>query len=70
MVIPSIMALALVLVRAIVALMRPPATERAEYDVGQIAHSIEEYGFNDPIGIWGKDNIYEIAAEYGVGVEK
>lgn len=28
-----------------------------DYDVSQIAHSIEEYGFNDPIGIWGKDNI-------------
>lgn len=33
------------------------ARKHAEYDVGQIAHSIEEYGFNDPIGIWGKDNI-------------
>ena len=28
-----------------------------DYDVSQIAHSIEQYGFNDPIGIWGKDNI-------------
>lgn len=28
-----------------------------DYDVSQIAKSIEEYGFNDPIGIWGKDNI-------------
>lgn len=46
------------------------ARKHAEYDVGQIAESIERYGFNDPIGIWGKDNIYEIAAEYGVGVEK
>ena len=33
------------------------ARKHAEYDVGQIAHSIEQYGFNDPIGIWGKDNI-------------
>ena len=33
------------------------ARKHEEYDVGQIAHSIEEYGFNDPIGIWGKDNI-------------
>lgn len=31
--------------------------KHAEYDVGQIAESIERYGFNDPIGIWGKDNI-------------
>lgn len=28
-----------------------------DYDVSQIAASIEQYGFNDPIGIWGKDNI-------------
>ena len=28
-----------------------------DYDVSQIAASIERYGFNDPIGIWGKDNI-------------
>ena len=28
-----------------------------DYDVSQIAKSIERYGFNDPIGIWGKDNI-------------
>ena len=33
------------------------ARKHAEYDVGQIAESIERYGFNDPIGIWGKDNI-------------
>ena len=33
------------------------ARKHEEYDVGQIAHSIEQYGFNDPIGIWGKDNI-------------
>ena len=33
------------------------ARKHAEYDVGQIAASIEQYGFNDPIGIWGKDNI-------------
>lgn len=46
------------------------ARKHAEYDVGQIAESIERYGFNDPIGIWGKDNIYEIAAEYGVEVDK
>ena len=28
-----------------------------DYDVSQIAKSIEQYGFNDPVGIWGKDNI-------------
>lgn len=28
-----------------------------DYDVSQIAHSIEQYGFNDPIWIWGKGNI-------------
>lgn len=28
-----------------------------DYDVSQIAKSIEQYGFNDPIGIWGKNNI-------------
>lgn len=33
------------------------ARKHAEYDVGQIAKSIEQYGFNDPVGIWGKDNI-------------
>lgn len=31
--------------------------KHAEYDVSQIAKSIEQYGFNDPIGIWGQDNI-------------
>lgn len=33
------------------------ARKHEDYDVSQIAHSIEQYGFNDPIGIWGKDNI-------------
>ena len=33
------------------------ARKHEEYDVGQIAESIERYGFNDPIGIWSKDNI-------------
>ena len=33
------------------------ARKHEKYDVGQIAESIERYGFNDPIGIWGKDNI-------------
>jgi len=26
-------------------------------DVNAIANSIKEFGFNDPIGIWGKDNV-------------
>lgn len=30
--------------------------EHDDYDVAQIRKSIEQYGFNDPIGIW-KDNI-------------
>ena len=33
------------------------ARKHEKYDVGQIAESIERYGFNDPVGIWGKDNI-------------
>lgn len=28
-----------------------------EHDVDQIAKSIEKYGFSDPIGVWGKQNI-------------
>lgn len=32
------------------------ARKHEEYDISQIAKSIEAYGFNDPIGIWGKDN--------------
>ena len=28
-----------------------------DFDIGQIAESIREFGFNDPIGIWSKDNI-------------
>lgn len=32
------------------------ARKHEEYDISQIAKSIESYGFNDPIGIWGKDN--------------
>lgn len=27
------------------------------YDVGQIATSIEKYGFNDPVGIWSDHNV-------------
>lgn len=33
------------------------ARKHADYDVSQIAKSIEKYGFNDPIGIWSKKNI-------------
>ena len=28
-----------------------------EYDIGQIAASIKEFGFSDPIGIWGEKNL-------------
>lgn len=33
------------------------ARKHNTYDVGEIAKSIDKYGFNDPIGIWGDDNI-------------
>ena len=32
------------------------ARKHADYDVSQIMTSIKKYGFNDPIGVWGKDN--------------
>ena len=46
-----------------------------DYDVSQIAKSIEQYGFNDPIGIWGKDNIIveghgRLIAAKKLGMEK
>lgn len=33
------------------------ARKHTDFDVGIIKKSIEQFGFNDPIGIWGKDNI-------------
>lgn len=33
--------------------------KHADFDVGEIAKSIERYGFNDPIGIYGKNIIVE-----------
>lgn len=33
------------------------ARKHAEKDITAIVASIEEFGFNDPIGIWGPDNI-------------
>lgn len=33
------------------------ARKHNDFDVSIIKKSIEEFGFNDPIGIWGKDNI-------------
>lgn len=33
--------------------------KHADFDVGEIAKSIEKYGFNDPIGIYGKNIIVE-----------
>ena len=33
------------------------ARKHGEEDVAAIAESIREFGFNDPIGIWGKDNL-------------
>lgn len=34
---------------------RKNARKHTDYDVGEIAKSIEKYGFNDPIGIYGED---------------
>ena len=33
------------------------ARRHGDEDVAAIAESIREFGFNDPIGIWGKDNL-------------
>ena len=33
------------------------ARAHADYDVSQIMVSIEKYGFDDPIGVWGDENI-------------
>ena len=33
------------------------ARAHEEYDVGVIANSIEQFGFNDPIGVWGEENL-------------
>ena len=33
------------------------AREHDDNDVDKIENSIEEFDFNDPIGVWGKDNI-------------
>lgn len=33
------------------------ARKHAEADVEAIMRSIEEFGFDDPIGVWGKDNL-------------
>ena len=32
------------------------AREHQEFDVAKIKKSIQEFGFNDPIGVWGKKN--------------
>ena len=46
-----------------------------QYDIGEIAKSIKKYGFNDPVGIWGDDNMIveghgRIAAAKGLGMKK
>ena len=46
----------------------------SEYDVGEIAKSIEKYGFNDPIGVW-KDNVIieghgRLEAAKSLGIDK
>lgn len=33
------------------------ARKHRDYDVDAIVKSIEEFGFDDPIGVWGPDNI-------------
>lgn len=33
------------------------ARQHKDFDVSVIKKSIEEFGFNDPIGIWGDKNI-------------
>ena len=33
------------------------ARKHSDFDINIIKKSIEEFGFNDPIGIWGKENI-------------
>lgn len=33
------------------------AREHGEIDIAAIKDSIEQFGFNDPIGIWSKDNV-------------
>jgi ParB-like chromosome segregation protein Spo0J len=33
------------------------ARKHAEEDIDVIKNSIKQFGFNDPIGIWGKNNI-------------
>ena len=49
------------------------ARRHNEFDVGIIKKSIEQFGFNDPIGVWGKDNIiveghgrFQAAKELGI----
>ena len=33
------------------------ARKHGDFDVDAIAESIKKFGFNDPIGVWGKDNL-------------
>ena len=51
------------------------ARRHGEEDVAAIAESIREFGFNDPIGIWGKDNLIveghgRLEAAKSLGMEK
>lgn len=36
---------------------RMNARRHTEYQIDRICQSIEEYGFNDPIGVWGEENL-------------
>lgn len=33
------------------------ARRHTDYQIDRICESIEEYGFNDPIGVWGEENL-------------
>lgn len=51
------------------------ARKHGEEDVAAIAKSIETFGFNDPIGVWGKDNLIveghgRLMAAKSLGMEK
>ena len=40
------------------------AKKHEEKDISIIKESIEKFGFNDPVGVWGENNTYEPEATY------
>ena len=51
------------------------AREHHDEDIGAIVNSIREFGFNDPIGVWGEDNTIveghgRLLAAQSIGMEK